>query len=1009
MKHNSKGRRQLLTVAACVAIAASPLGAAAQQSASIERFSPLAAGYLERARVMSKAGNYAGAIDQLKHLHTQNVTLSPAEREEYVYMLATAFYERGDSECIELLRAFVRDYPASPLALKARLAVGDFNFFKHNWADALAEYDEIDFGRLNRIDLPLYTYRYGLTLIKAGKYGEARPFISRLAQYPAYREAATFYNAYLEYVDGDLDDAYDGFSKVKSSEKGLEAAYYLTQIDYTRGDYETVAENGPSLLRRLDDLELAPELNRVTGLSLFKLHRYSEAKGYLQTYMLNAGDSAAPDAVYAMAVTEYEDGDYDAAAERFSTLTALNNDIAQSAWLYLGQCDVKGNNPDAAAIAFEKAARMSYDRNVSETALYNYAAAVTRGGKVPFTSSVDLLEGFLKSFPNSQYAPKVEEYLATAYYNERDYARALASIEKIRKPSAKVLAAKQKVLYELGIEAMTNGRAADAVKYLRQSIALASHDRALAVQSNLWLGDAQYSLGNYKEAQKAYSTFISGEKTSANRSLALYNLAYSLYQQENYRQAAREFDSAISARPALPQALLNDARIRRGDCLYYTGDYRTAQKEYDKALDANAADADYASYRHAVMLGLGGNIKGKIAELSAMPQKFPGSRWLPNALLEKAQTFEALDRRAEAAKAYEEVAASYPRSAQARKAMVNLAITRMKAGDSEKGAEVYREIIRNWPSSEEASIANEDLRKYYAANGGLQEYASFLRSVPGARQLDAGEMEKLAFDGAETAYADNADNILLLQNYVRDYPDGKYLAPALLDIASSQRAAGKYTEAVANLDMLTSRRQHSAQYAEALLMKAEILENEIPGEERRALEAYKELERSGSSEFLPDAYAGIMRTTTDSNEKIAYARKTRQAGGVSAELAEEASLIEAQALLENGRDSEAISMLENLAANPSGIAGAKAAVTLGEHYLARKDYKNAEKVLLEFTDAGTPHQYWLAKGFISLADAYRGQGKTHLAKEYLQSLKENYPGKEKDIISSINTRLKSWK
>lgn len=1009
MKYQNKGRRHLLAFAACAAIAASPMAAVAQQSASTERFSPLAAGYLERARVMMGSGNYAGAVDQLKHLHTQNVALAPEDREEYVYMLSQALFERGESECIELLRAFVRDYPASPMALKARLSIGDFYFFRHQWAEALNEYGEISLARLNRTDLPLYTYRKGLTLINTGNYAEARRLIERLGSYPDYHQAYIFYSAYLDYVEGDLNKAYEGFSRVGSSERGLEAAYYMTQIDYTRGDYATVAREGSELLQRLQDPELAPELNRITGLSYFKTGNAVEAREYLQKYIeLDAGTPAS-DAIYALAVCDYETGDYEAAAERFSTLTDLNNDIAQSSWLYIGQCDVKTGNPDAAAMAFEKAARMNYDRNVSETALYNYAAAVTRGGNVPFSSSVDLLEGFIKSYPNSTYMPKIEEYLAAAYYNEKDYNRALASINRISRPSQKVLAAKQKVLYELGIESMTNGRPSDAVKYLSQCIGLAQHDRALALQARLWLGDAQYSLGNYMEAKKAYTTFISGENNSANRTLALYNLAYSNYQLNNYKGAAQDFASALQARPGLPASLQNDARIRRADCLYYSGDYSTARNEYKRAINDGAADSDYASYRHAVMLGLGGDINGKIAELSALPQQFPASRWLPNALMEKAQTFEALDRRNEAAAAFAEVASAYPKSTQARKAMVNLAITKMKGGKTEDALEAYKEVIRNWPSSEEASIANEDLRKHYAAHGGLTEYAAFLRTVPEAKQLDAGEMEQLAFDGAETAYADNADNITLLQNYVRDYPDGRYLAPALLDIATSLRANGRLNEAVEALDKLTTRRQHSAQYAEALMMKAEILEKEIPGQTDAALRAYKELERSGSLDFSADAYAGIMRTTSDNDEKIEYARRTRQASGVSAELAEEASLIEAETMLKAGRSSEAEILLSALARNPSGISGAKAAVTLGEHYLKAGKLDKAESALIEFTDAGTPHQYWLAKGFIALADTYRKQGKTHLAKEYLQSLKENYPGKEKEILSAINTRLKSWK
>ena len=118
---------------------------------------------------------------------------------------------------------------------------------------------------------------------------------------------------------------------------------------------------------------------------------------------------------------------------------------------YLGQCDVKTGNDDAAAMAFEKAARMDYDRNVSEVALYNYVAALTRRWQsAVLSSSVDMLEGFIKLYPNSEYTPKVEEYLATAYYNERNYTKSTRKHRKIRRPSKDVLAAKQKILLRTG-------------------------------------------------------------------------------------------------------------------------------------------------------------------------------------------------------------------------------------------------------------------------------------------------------------------------------------------------------------------------------------------------------------------------------------------------------------------------------------------------------------------------------------------------------------------------------
>ena len=68
----------------------------------------------------------------------------------------------------------------------------------------------------------------------------------------------------------------------------------------------------------------------------------------------------------------------------------------------------------------------------------------------------------------------------------------------------------------------------------------------------------------------------------------------------------------------------------------------------------------------------------------------------------------------------------------------------------------------------------------------------------------------------------------------------------------------------------------------------------------------------------------------------------------------------------------------------------------------------AEDVLNRFIEAGTPHQYWLARGFILLADVYYKQGKTFEAVQYLKSLKENYPGSEADITEMIDTRLEKW-
>lgn len=1009
-----------------------------------ERLSPRAAGYCERAMLMVKSGNYQGVIDQLCHLVTQQVELTDAEATECSYLLAKALYETGDADCISLLHDFAITHPASPLALNARLAEADYYYFDQEYAAALELYNDIDFSRLDATQFPVYTYRRGLCQVKRGLYDESVPAFTRLLNYSQYREAAQYYLAYVDYVHGDYDKAYEAFASLGEEmpdtpdtqspvstagrhgrrrgssnnsaamarrgnyiSDGLEPGYYMTQIEFARGQYQSVIDHGRSLLERRQVAELVPGTERVIGLSYYKLGDYDPARQYLENYIEHTGSSATDDARYALAVIDYKEGRYTQAAETFTPLTDLQSDLGQSAYLYLGQCAAAQGDSNAAAMAFEKATRMSYDRNVSEAALYNYVASRTHGGQIPFSSSVELLENFLERYPHSEYAPRVEEFLATTYYNERDYRRALSSIEHIKKPSASVLAAKQKVLFELGVEELSNGNAASAAGYLRQA-ADSKSDAAIATDASLWLGDALYATGDYRGAENAYRRYLNGRGNADNKALGRYDLAYALYRQEKFAEAARQFREAASD-SALPEAQRTDAIVRLADCLYYTGDYRGATDQYTRAIDSNAQTADYAMFRRAIMYGHAGDINRKLSELSLLAQQYPGSRWLPDAILEQGETYAALGQTSKAAETFARLDRDYSATPQNRQGMLQMAIAYMKEGRTDEAEQTYRRVISTWPTSQEAALANEDLRRHYAAKGELNEYAEYLAGIDGAPRLDPDQMERLAFDAAESALADNVKATTGLERYVEQYPDGQNLAQALYDLAEAEQENGFYTRAINHIDMLLERRADSRQVPGALLLKANIMENRLGAPGAEIAEVYRQLERRGGADFAPEAYAGIMRYSDDPAERMAYARRVRQTGGLSADQMDEALYFEAEGMMDSGHAAEGAEMYERLASNPMSESGAKAAVTLGEYWLKEGQPAKAEKVLTAFTDAGTPHQYWLARGFIALADSYHAQKKTYLGIEYLKSLQENYPGDDLDIHDMIAQRLKAWK
>lgn len=1004
-------------VAAGLAIASlSPLGVEARQRTTI--LSPLAAGYLERARLMMSDANFAGTTDQIEMLLPDSRALSPDQCREVRFMLAKALYERGDRRCVELLQEYVASYPASSRALEARLIIGDYYFFAGDFGKALTAYNAIDLSSLNSADKRLYSYRKGLSMIKTGLYEEAKPIMTQLLSQQAYRPAAEFYLAYIEYALGHYDVAYSGFERAASmlesapysgrnfDATGLDAEYYLTQIDFTRGNFREVAERGTRLLNSGRDTDLAPEINRIVGESWFKLGDEQNAYSYLLAYEKSAADEAVASAVYTLGVIDYNRGDFDSAARRFAGLTDLRDPIGQSAYLYLGQCAVKSGDDNAAAMSFENAYKMDFDRNVTETALYNYVAARTRGGNIPFGSSVGMLEDFLSRFPRSQFAPQVEEYLATAYYNEKHYARALQSINRIKNPSGKVLDAKQKVLYELGVEALSNNRPSEAITFMNGVIGLSSRNRSLANQARLWLADAQYADAQYPQAAASYQAFIKSEKKSDNRTLAIYDLAYALYMQGKYTDAISTFSEALKASPALPAQLQADATVRRADCRYYTGDASGALTDYTAALAKGVSDEAYATYRRAVMLGIKGDAGAKIKELDNLQKNYPDSKWNAAAMLEKGLTYSGSGNDAKAAEALKEVVSQWPDAPEARKALLQMALNDAAAGRGQ-AEKLYREVITRWPASEEASLANEDLRQIYARTGQLGEYQKFLNSIKGAPTLSDSEMERLAYDAAANALSADPNDMQQLDAYVNNYPNGKYLSQALLDLANAAYDTGRKKAALNYVDRLLAARKDAPQVPEALLLKAELLEDE--GNAAEALDSYRELERRGGTDFAADAYSGIMRLTRNDNEKIAYARRLRQTGGLTSEQAEEASYYEAEALLRVGATPAATGILLDLCDNPSSLYGSKAVVALGELYLKEKKYAQAEELLQKFTDEGTPHDYELARAYIALADAYHATGRTYLGIEYLKSLKNNYPGKESDILDMIQQRLKTWK
>ena len=107
---------------------------------------------------------------------------------------------------VPMLRSYAEQNPTGIHALEARLMIADAAFFAHDWSEALRLYRAEDIKGLSQPERSLYSYRKALCLLKTGYYKEARTAL-RSVKGRKYDAVRTFYNAYIDYIDGDCDKA----------------------------------------------------------------------------------------------------------------------------------------------------------------------------------------------------------------------------------------------------------------------------------------------------------------------------------------------------------------------------------------------------------------------------------------------------------------------------------------------------------------------------------------------------------------------------------------------------------------------------------------------------------------------------------------------------------------------------------------------------------------------------------------------------------------------------------
>ncbi|MEG1748879.1 MAG: tetratricopeptide repeat protein [Tannerellaceae bacterium] len=952
--------------------------------------------------------NYTGCIDKLEAYKQQAADADLIQEADY--MLVCAAYEQGRPNAGDRLKDYLEAYPASRHSDEVNYLIASTHFGQGEYKKAIFWFNQSNLDLLSPVQQETYCFRLAYSLLQTGEMEKARGYFARIGQIgTTYKEAATYYIAYIDYATGKYNNALIEFARLKERPTYREQSlYYITQIYFIQNKYEKVIKEGEELLSAYPESKNNTEVYRLLGNSFYHLDNQEKAINMLSKYV-SSTDSPLRGDLYLLGVCYYNKGNYNSAVNALGSTVRENDALTQNAYLYLGQSYLKLNDKNNARMAFEVAATSSFDRQIKEAAMYNYALLIHSTAFTGFGESVTIFEDFLNDFPNSTYSDKVNDYLVEVYLTTKNYKAALTSIDKIKHPSTKIMEAKQDILFQLGTQAFANNKQDEAVELFSQAINLGSYDLLARNDAYFWRGESYYRLGDYGQAISDYRTFLNNtrQKNTEMYLLAHYNLGYSNFKLKKYSDALTYFRQYIELEGNQQVPAFADAHNRVGDCLFYNRQFGAAEESYTHAAQLQPSAGDYSIYQKGFLLGLQKNYKGKVSTMDKLLRDYPESQYADDALFEKGRAYVLLENNTSAISTFEQLTERFPQSSLTRKAGIQLGLLYFNNNQPEKAATAYKQVISNYPGSDEAKTALQDLKSVYIDLNDISSFAAYANSLGGGNRFEVSEQDSLTYLAAEKLFmrGDNDGARRSLVNYLQSFPQGAFSSNANYYLGSIAFSRKEYDEAK-HLFALVIKSGDTKYMEESVARKADI--EYTQKDYTAAMESFKHLQLVAEDPANKQAARlGLMRCaqlTGQHKEALLAADEMLKAPKLSPELNTEARYVRAKAYISLKEESKALNDLKELSKDTRTTQGAEAKYLLAQLYYDGNDNKNAEKVLMNFIENGTPHSYWLARGFILLADVYIRQGDDFQARQYLTSLQNNYKGKD-DIAGMIENRL----
>ncbi len=906
------------------------------------------------------------------------------------------------------LKNFIDKYPTSSKIKRIYFQLGKYHFSGKKYRKSLGSFQKVDRKDLTKDELDEYYFKTGYSSLQLKDERNAKISFTQVTDSKSvYAAPSRYYLAHLAYLEKDFETALPIFESLKEnrSYKNI-VPYYIIQIYYYQKKYADVLKDGPEVYK-LAQRKLRPELAKLLAGSYYQTNDFVSALTYFEDYERLSRKKINRDLSYQMAFSYLKADRHKDALRYFQNVTSQRDSLSQNAYYHLGYCYLKNDDKKFASNSFLSASKMDYDFVIKEEALFNYAKLSIELSRDPYNNAINSLEKYLIEYPNSSRTDEANNYLVQLYMSTKNYEAALKIMNRLKSKDPNFQQSYQKIYYYSAIQSFNDKRYEKSIDLFKKTIEN-SIDKTVATESNYWIGEAFYRLQNYWGADKYYKEFLSNSaaRNTEYFELAKYNLAYIKFNKKEYDQAINYFKDFLVSQRNFDIRFINDANLRIGDSYYVTKRYREAIASYEAASRTSQSSKDYADYHKALALGALGNYRGKISTLSTLVTTNKGSSYYDDALYDLGTTYILRNDNSGALKYFNRLVAEKPRSSYSKKALLRSGLIYYNDDKYNAALKALKQVISDYPGTAESIEALSSLKSIYVDMNNLDEYFRFANSQ-GVANIRPSEQDSLSYTVAENQYMekDYDDAIKAFKAYLNAFPNGTHALNANFYLAECQFNNKNFEDALRGYNFVVSK--PTTRFTEISLQKSARINYNLKNY-AEALNRYDLLaDLAEDKNILLEAVEGKMRCNfllKNYSYTIDAANGLLKNTNISGDQITEAHYLLAKSYFDINQPVRALQefkITEQLA-NTEMAAESKYLIA-SINYNERK-YEEAEKIIFELSNDYSYYDYWIAKGFILLADVYIAMDNTFQAKQTLQSIIENYEGQ--DLVEIAREKLK---